>query len=287
MPYQRTSNSISIKPYLKIGKLYTTWSGAKQGYRITLDVAGERLHRAEIDIKEDPKGEGYRWDNLWRPYTPSIICVGDMHFAFNLAEMTEYVPAKKVKNRYVHDEQMSRWIRGKNSAPFLHVSKHTLPTVRFLLQLYSPYSSAKWLVQFRQTKQCGLISQIPKMILAMQDAVPLITRQLEETRIKAEEWRIQYEREHAIYLEKERIRLEEEAYNASRTELKSIMVQWAEDKRLEQFFREAEQDAARLGEQQKVQVMERLQLARQFLSGDTAVERLLKWKTPQERLDKK
>lgn len=287
MPCQRTSNSISIKPYLKIGKLYTTWSGAKQGYRITLDVAGERLHRAEIDIKEDPKGEGYRWDNLWRPYTPSIICVGDMHFAFNLAEMTEYVPAKKVKHRYVRDEQMGRWVRGKNSAPFLHVSKHTLPTVRFLLQLYSPYSSAKWLVQFRQTKQCGLISQIPKMILAMQDAVPLITRQLEETRIKAEEWRIQYEREHAIYLEKERIRLEEEAYNASRTELKSIMVQWAEDKRLEQFFREAEQDAARLGEQQKVQVMERLQLARQFLSGDTAVERLLKWKTPQERLDKK
>ncbi|WP_413498511.1 hypothetical protein [Buttiauxella gaviniae] len=259
----------------------------KQSYRVTLDVPGERLHRADIDIKEDPKGEGYRWDNLWRPYTPSIICVGDMHFAFNLAEMTEYVPAKKVKNHYVRDEQMSRWIRGKNSAPFLHVSKHTLPTGRFLLQLYSPYSSAKWLVQFRQTKQCGLISQIPKMILAMQDAVPLITRQLEEARIKAEEWRIQYEREHAIYLEKERIRREEEAYNASRTELKSIMVQWAEDKRLEQFFREAEQDAARPDEQQKVQVMERLQLARQFLSGDTAVERLLKWKTPQERLDKK
>lgn len=35
-----------------------------------------------------------------------------MYFAFNLAEMTEYVPAKKVKNRYVRDEQMRRWIRG-------------------------------------------------------------------------------------------------------------------------------------------------------------------------------
>lgn len=105
---------------------------------------------------------GYRWDNLWRPYTPSIICVEDMHFAFNLAEMTEYIPAKKAKNRYVRDEQMSRWARGKNSAPFLHVSKHTMPTGRFLLQLYSPYESADWLVQFRQTKQCGLISQIIK-----------------------------------------------------------------------------------------------------------------------------
>ncbi|EAA6221749.1 hypothetical protein HB464_000097 [Salmonella enterica subsp. salamae] len=256
----------------------------KQGYRVTLDVPGERFHRAEIDIKEDPKGEGYRWDNLWRPYTPSIICIGDMYFAFSLAEMTEYVPVKKVKNRYVRDEQMGRWIRGKNNMPFHHISKHTLPTGRFLLQLYSPCYPAKWLMQFRQTKQCGLISQIPKMISALQDAVPLISKQLEEAKIKAEEWRIRQEREHAIYLEKERIRREEEAYNASCTELKSIMAQWAEDKRMEQFFREAELDVAGLDEQQKVRVMERLQLARQFLLEDTAVERLLKWQTPLERL---
>ncbi|HEY4437208.1 MAG TPA: hypothetical protein VGN40_13720 [Lelliottia sp.] len=258
----------------------------KHGYRVTLDIPEGRMHRAEIDIKEDPKGEGYRWDNLWRPYSPSIICVGDMHFAFGLAEMTEYVPAKEIKGRYVRDEQMGRWIRGKNSEPFMHVSKHTLPTGRFLLQLYSPYESTDWRVLFRQTKQCGLISQIPKMIATMQEAVPLIAKQLEEARLKAEEWRLRMEREHAIYLKKERIRREEDAYKASRTELNAIMAQWAEDKRMEQFFREAEQDAASLDEPQKIQVIERLQLARQFLSDDTAVERLLKWKTPQERLVK-
>ncbi|CQH54762.1 hypothetical protein AAHR73_003791 [Yersinia enterocolitica] len=258
----------------------------KKGYRVTLGAPGDRLHRTDIDIKEDLKAGGYRWDNLWRPYTPSIICVGDMYFGFNLAEMTEYVPAKKVKNRYVRDEQMGRWIRGKNSESLIHVSKHTLPTGRFLLQLYSPYSSAEWLVQFRQTKQCGLISQIPKMISAMQEAVPLISKQLEDARIKAEERCVQREREIAIYLEKERIDREEEAYRASRTELKSIIAQWTEDKRLEQFFHEAESDTATLNVQQKVQVMERLQLARQFLSEDTAIERLLKWQTPQERLKK-
>lgn len=258
----------------------------KKGYRVTLGVPVATLHRADIDIKEDPKGEGYRWDNLWRPYTPSIICVEDMYFAFNLAEMTEYVPAKKVKNRYVRDEHIGRWKRGRNSELFRHVSKHTLPTGRFLLQLYSPYSSAKWLLQFRQTKQCGLISQIPKMISAMQEAVPLISTQLEKARIEAEEWRIQREQEHAIYLEKERIAREKEAYSASRTELKSIMAQWTEDKQLEQFFHEAELDAAMLDEQQKIQVMERLQLARQFMSEDTAVERLLKWETPKEKLSK-
>ena len=256
-----------------------------KGYRVTLDLAEGRLHRADIDIKEDPKEGSYRWSNLWRPYTPSIICVGDMYFAFNLAEMTEYVPAKKVKNRYVRDEQMGRWIKGRDSDHFHRVSKHTLPTGRFLLQLYSPYSSAKWLLQFRQTKQCGLISQIPKMISSMQEAVPLISKQLEKARIEAEEWHIKREREQAIYLEKKRIEEKEKARSASLAELKSIMAQWAEDKRLEQFFHEAEKDTEMLDEQQKMLVTERFQLARQFLSQDTAIERLLKWKTPDERLD--
>ncbi|MGG8098666.1 hypothetical protein PGO14_24240, partial [Klebsiella aerogenes] len=71
------------------------------------------------------------------------------------------------------------------------------------------------------------------------------------------------------------------------TELKAIMAQWAEDKRIEQFFREAESDVYLVEGKHKGQVMERLQLARQLLSVDTAVERLLKWTTPQERLNKR
>ena len=209
-----------------------------------------------------------------------------MLFAFSLAEMTEYVPAKEVNGRYIRDETMIRWMRGKYDRPFRYVVKHTLPTGRFLLQLYSPYSSINWQVQFRQTKQCGLISQIPKIISAMLEAVPLIKKQLEEARVKAEARRIQWELDEKRYREKERIRREKEAYNASLAELKAIMVQWAEDKRIEQFFHEATLDAAMLGEQQKIQVMDRLQLAQQLLLKDSAVERLVKWKTPEEWFSK-
>ncbi|ECG8513390.1 hypothetical protein DLR11_05180 [Salmonella enterica subsp. salamae] len=259
----------------------------KQGYWVRLAESGEGLHCQGIDIKEEPKEGGLRYDSLWRPYSASIICVGDMLFAFSLAEMTEYIPAKEVNGRYIRDETMIHWMRGKYDKPFRYVIKHALPTGRFFLQLYSPYSSTNWQVEFRQTKQYGLISQIPKIISAMRDAVPLIKKQQEEARVQAEARRIQWELDEKRYLEKERIRREKEAYNASLAELKSIMVQWAEDKRIEQFFREAERDVAMLDEQKKALVMERLQLARQFLSVDTAVERLLKWETPQERLVKR
>ncbi|EBB5685350.1 hypothetical protein QLL71_000968 [Salmonella enterica] len=259
----------------------------KQGYWVRLAEGNEGLHCQGIDIKENPKEGGLRYDSLWRPCSASIICVGDMLFAFNLAEMTEYVPAKEVNGRYIRDETMFRWMRGKYDKPFRYVIKHALPTGRFFLQLYSPYSSTNWQGEFRQTKQCGLISQIPKIISAMRDAVPLIQKQLEEARVKAEARRIQWEVNEKRYREKERIRREKEAYTASLAELNGIMIQWAEDKRIEQFLRDVEKDVASIDEQQKAQIMERLQLARQFLLVDSAVERLLKWKVPQERLEKK
>lgn len=256
----------------------------KQGYWVRLAESGEGLHCQGVDINEEPKEGGLRYDSLWRPCSASIICVGDMLFAFSLAEMTEYIPAKEVNGRYIRDETMIHWMRGNHDKPFRYVIKHALPTGRFFLQLYSPYSSTNWQVEFRQTKQCGLISQIPKIISAMRDAVPLIQKQLEEARVKAEARRIQWEVNEKRYREKERIRREKEAYTASLAELNGIMIQWAEDKRIEQFLRDVEQDVASIDEQQKAQIMERLQLARQFLLEDTAVERLLKWQTPLERL---
>lgn len=256
----------------------------KQGYWVRLAESGEGLHCQGIDIKEDPKEGGLRYDSLWRPCSAGIICIEDMLFGFSLAEMTEYLPAKEINGRYIRDETMIRWMRGKYDKPFRYVIRHALPTGRFLLQLYSPYSSTNWQVQFRQTKQCGLISQIPKLIYAMRNAVPLIKKQQEEARVKAEKRRIQWELDEKRYRERDRIREEKDAYDASLAELKVIMTQWAEDKRIEQFFREAELGAAMLGEKQKIQVMERLQLARQLLSEETAVELLQKWKMPQERL---
>ncbi|ENG0937835.1 hypothetical protein ABSH91_001450 [Salmonella enterica] len=258
----------------------------KQGYWVRLAEVREGFHCQGLNIEEEHKEKGVRYDNLWRPFSASIICVGDVMFAFSLAEMTECVPVTEVKGRYVRDEAIIQRALKKHEQLYRYVMQHDLPTGRFIIQLYSPYQSTNWQVQFRQTKQCGLISQIPKIISTMRNAVPLIKKQQEEARVNAEKRRIQWELDEKRYRERDRIREEKDAYDASLTELKVIMAQWTEDKRIEQFFHEAALDAAMLGEKQEIQVMERLQLARQLLSVDTAVERLLKWKTPQERLSK-
>ncbi|VAC99377.1 Uncharacterised protein [Enterobacter hormaechei] len=99
----------------------------KQGYWVRLAESGEGLHCQGIDIKEDPKEGGLRYDSLWRPCSASIICIEDMLFGFSLAEMTEYVPAKEVNGRYIRDETMIRWMRGTYEKPFRYVIRHTLP----------------------------------------------------------------------------------------------------------------------------------------------------------------
>ncbi|HEN3610396.1 TPA: hypothetical protein U5E31_003744 [Yersinia enterocolitica] len=179
---------------------------------------------------------------------------------------------------------MINWTKGKNASSFGYISKHTIPTGRFLLQLYSPYDSTDWVEQFRQTKHCGLISQIPKIIETLNKATVKINEQLEEEKRQAEKRRIMREIERVEYEKREWIRKVEEAHKKSQSELQSIMIQWIEDKRIEQFFQEAEFDALNLSNEQKELVQERIKLARQFLSGDSAIQRLINWKTPQERL---
>ncbi len=257
----------------------------KKGYLVSLSACSEGLRRADIEIAEVPQTRGVYWESLWHPYTPSVIFIKERYIGFTLAEMTEYVPAKEVNGRYVRDEKMINWTKGKNASSFGSGFKHNLPTGRFLLQLYSPYNSTQWKTQFKQTKQCGLVSQISKMIEALNKAVPIINKQLVEESVRAEQRRIQYAIDLEKYEKQELIRKSQEAHKKSLIELQSIMAQWIEDKRIEQFFQDVECGIADLDNEQKEKIKARIKLAKQFLFGNKATDRLISWKTPTEILN--
>lgn len=50
----------------------------KQGYWVRLAEGREGFHCQGVNIDEDPKEKSFRYDNLWRPFSASIICVGDV-----------------------------------------------------------------------------------------------------------------------------------------------------------------------------------------------------------------
>lgn len=86
------------------------------------------------------------------------------------------------------------------------------------------------------------------------------------------------------YKKREAIRKQEEAYKSSVNELQVIMAKWAEDIRIGQFFRDAEKDIEGCETALQEQLRERLRAAREFVQGETALQRLMKWRTPEERL---
>jgi len=247
----------------------------KSRFHVRLAGMSERLHRRDISAREEG-GRHLLYPSLWKPTNESVISSDGISVGFSLVEMVEYVPAKRVKGRYERDEMMISWSRGKNSAFLGYYSKHHIPCGRFRLQLYSPYEQEGWHQVFTQTRTCGLISQIPKIIKAAQSALPVLEKEILAKKERAEAERLRIEQLIIEYEKREAIRLKEEAFKNSVIELQGIMTKWVEDRRIEQFFIDAERDIQNCDPAMQEKLSERLKAAREFMQGATALQHLLK-----------
>ncbi|MEN4686348.1 hypothetical protein [Pantoea agglomerans] len=149
----------------------------RRGFLVRLAERGDCFRRRDITFAEHGTCN-YLYPALWRPSGPSIISVEGVSVGFSLVEMTEEVQVKEAKGRYIRDERMINWSRGKNSAHLGYYSRRHIPSGRFRLQLYSPYESEGWHQVFSQTKTCSLISQIPKIIKSVESALPVLRKEI-------------------------------------------------------------------------------------------------------------
>jgi hypothetical protein len=92
-----------------------------------------------------------------------------------------------------------------------------------------------------------------------------------------EEQRRQWQREEAE-------RRAAEALADSKKELLEIIESWAEAKRFEEFFADAETHLDGFDPNTRQQMIDRLRRARAFIGTLDAAERFRRWKTPDERL---
>jgi molecular chaperone GrpE (heat shock protein) len=87
----------------------------------------------------------------------------------------------------------------------------------------------------------------------------------------------------------EKWRREEEAERAAKAlkdstaELLRVIDAWAETKRLEAFFADAERRARDLPDEQRERTIERLRQARALIGSTDALERFNAWRAPEER----
>jgi len=162
-------------------------------------------------------------------------------------------------------------------------STHDFPTGRLCLQAYSPYPRADWTQQWRETPSRDLSGRIPSIIRELEKATVEIARLVEEGERQAEIERQRWE------AQREQWRREEEARRAAKTlkdskeDLPQVIDAWAEAKRLDAFFADAERSAQNLPDEQRERTIERLRRARALIGSTDALERFDAWRAPEER----
>jgi hypothetical protein len=291
-------NSIYLKPYKKLlVDLTVSRTGLDKaltfanqlflslesnGHRVALAPHGEHLHRAEVDEREVQGGVQRYW-NLWSPMHCTVVYIGTVAFGLSIIEMSEEAEVRYVNGEYVRESEYVAPKRRRYGVDPTWTTTHEFPSGRLCLQAYSPYWRAKWVHHWRERKDRELTSRISAIVKELERAVVDVARLIEEGARQAELERQQWEVQQAKWRREEAERKAAKALKDSKEELHNIIDLWAESKRLEQFFADAERRVADLDADERLRMLDRLKSARELIGSVDALERFRSWKSPEER----
>jgi hypothetical protein len=254
--------------------------------RVVIAAHGERMGRPQVDENEIPRKnahDDYRSSRLWSPRRVTVVYVGTVAVGLTIVELSEQAEARYVKGEYVRLDQEPAAKSRRYVNDYSWTTTKDYPTGRLCLQAYSPDYRGEWTQQWRETKGRDLTSRIGSITKELMDAARVIAGLIEEGERKAELRRQEWEKE---CLEAERRDAEERAEKAreeSTEEILSIVTAWAEAKRIEEFFSDAEARLAGLDHEFREQMRDRLKHARNLIGSVDALERFGLWKAPAER----
>ncbi len=252
------------------------------GHRVVIAPHGEHLHRAEVDEREE-QSKNQRYSNLWSPARCTVVYIGTVAIGLTIIEMSEEAEVRYVNGEYVRESEYVAPKRRRYALDHTWTTKRDFPTGRLCLQAYSPYWHAKWVHHWRETKDRDLASRISAIVKELEQAVVDVARLVEEGERQAELERQRWEARQAQWRREEAERQAAKALKDSKEELLHIIDRWAESKRLEQFFADAERRVADLDTDERLRMLDRLKSARELIGSVDALERFRSWKSPEER----
>ena len=256
----------------------------RKGHHVVIAPKSESFRRAEVDEHEVPvKKIGYNHNNLWTPWRCTVVYMGTLAIGLTIIEMSEEVEVRYVNGKYIREKDYAQPKRRRHWNDATWTTQKDYPTGRLCLQAYSPYWRAKWMKQWRETEKRDLNGQIRTIIRELEKESETIVHLVEEGERQAEIERQQWEAQQEKWRrEKEEARVAQ-ALKDSKADLIKIIEYWAESKRIEAFFQDAERKAAELGESERLKIMERLKLARELIGSVEALDYFSVWRSPDER----
>jgi hypothetical protein len=253
----------------------------ERGYQVAFAPKGVYLRRYAVDEREKG-GRERNFSDLWYPARDTIVSIGTVLIGLTIFEMSENVEVKYQDGKYTRVSDLPAK-KPKRYESYSWISMQDLPSGRLCVQAYSPYNTATWSRQWKETKAGDFPSKLSAIVKELKREAATIAQLVEEGERQAEIERQRREAEHLVWLREEEVRRRIRAEKESREELFKVIESWAEVKKIEEFFADAERRAAGLSEDEKENILERLKLARKMVGGVDALQRFRSWKAPDER----
>lgn len=294
----RDSSSLYLKPYKKLvvdllvskDSLERALNITNQffllledlGHHVHIAPHNQYIHRATVDERDNTKPVRYYVD-LWNPGRSTIVYIQDVPIGLTIFEISEEVEVGYLNGEYIPIASYLKKPSNKSKSAFAWTSTQSIPSGRLCIQAYSTYPGTSWSKQWRESKPNefsqmlkSIVAELCKSVVDIAHATQTAITEAEERRRK---WDEQRERDRIENEEKRRVK----NLKDSREELFSIIETWAEAKRIEEFFKDAQLRANDLSEDDRQAVENRLTEARRLLGSLDALERFKAWKTPKER----
>jgi hypothetical protein len=259
-----------------------------KGHRVVISSQPERFTRALIDDHEQlPKvhRNEYPYDSrhLWSPQRPTVAYVGSVAFGLAVIEMSEKVELRYVNGKYIRESEYKPPKNPTRYADHTWTTTEDIPCGRLRLVVYAPYQGVEWIELFQEGKGKPLTKDIPAIVRSIEKSTAAVVEKVKEEERQAELRHQEWEAQQKRWRQEEDRKKEAQSIKESKEHLEQVIQAWAKAVSLEQFFAGVKARAERLPEVQRQEVLNRLQLAREFVGTQNPLDFFRAWKTPQER----
>lgn len=253
-----------------------------RGHQVTLAPRDQRLQRPVLDVRETGKRDQYLSDS-WRPGRPTVVFVGTVAIGLTIYELTEEVEVRWVDGKYVRVDAVPQTRRRRPAWDRDWTHKRDMPSGRLALRCSSPYAGASWEKLWSEAKPGELKSKLKSVVRELEQAAPTIADLVKEAERKAEIERKKWEVQREQWAREEAERRWVQAQKDSREELLNIIERWALATRIESFFENVTQGIDGVADDERGELLERLDRARELFGGPDALRWFRSWKLPEER----
>lgn len=281
------ASEASIERALNVAsKLYHELEAA--GARVVIGPGDQRWSGLAIDEREIPKDDRqrpYYQSNLWSPMRPTIAFFRDTAISIAVLEMTEpvllrYVGHNRGNDGYIRETEYQANLR-KFRYDHSWTTTKDLPCGRLRIVAFSA-EGVKWSKSWQEKGAITIDAALARIAREIRGAIPQVVALVEEARRQTEIRHQEYLAAEDQRKRREDRRRIEESTKQSQEALGQVIKRWADRMAVERFFDELGRLIDQLPNGDRQEMLERMQLAREFMGTVDPLEFFRVWKTPRE-----